>query len=199
MGVSYLTVGNFNIDNTVSADGVISLQQLGGNAVYSVIGAHIWSRDVGVTSVIPENYPQSWLDEMEKVGINLNGVQRAAPPVDLEEWFFYHPDGSRIDHIYAPHHLFVEYKNRRTPLQAKEIVGVLETVRNFPQQGGVSFGEFRRINPLGPEHIPQGCLAIHGCHLAPNSYASHLSLAAIFPGTRRFYFLGSWRLCKPGV
>lgn len=180
MGISFLTVGNFNIDNTVSADGKLSLRKLGGNAVYSAIGAHIWSGDVGVLSVIPENFPQKYLDELQRAGIDLSGIRKVGPPVDLEEWFFYQPDGSRKDHIYAPPHLFSHLKNREDCLSEDEVQQLYQTVVQYPQHDGVSFGEFRRLNPIETTDIPQCWRAILGCHIAPNSYAIHKALSHSF-------------------
>jgi ribokinase len=181
MGVSFLTVGNFNIDNTVSADGSLSLRKLGGNAVYSAIGAHIWSGDVGIVSVIPENFSQKWLDELQKAGIDLSGIRKAPPPVDLEEWFFYRPDGSRIDHIYAPYQLFHQFRNRKDVLSKDEVEQIYQLVSTYPQnEGGISFGEFRRLNPIHPTDIPQSWKAIHACHIAPNSFAIHKALSLAF-------------------
>lgn len=193
MGISFLTIGNFNIDNTVSADGVLLLKKLGGNAIYSAIGAHIWSRDVGVFSVIPENFPQQWLDELQKAGIDLSGIRKSSPPVDLEEWFFYQPDGSRKDHIYAPSHLFTKFKQHKDHLNHEEVQQLYEVVTEYPQDNGVSFGKFRQINPIQPDHIPSNFLAIHGCHIAPNSYSIHKAL------TQTFKELGIFVTLDPGT
>lgn len=193
MGISFLTVGNFNIDNTVSSDGVLSLSKLGGNAVYSAIGAHIWSGDVGILSVIPENFPQEWLDELERAGIDVSGIRKAPPPVDLEEWFFYQPDGSRRDHIYAPSHLFAHYQDREDRLHPTEVEQMYCMVANYPQENGISFGEFRRRNPIQVADIPQAWRAIHGCHIAPNSFAIHKVLS------RAFKDLGIFVSLDPGV
>lgn len=189
MGISFLTIGNFNIDNTVSADGVLLLKKLGGNAIYSAIGAHIWSGDVGVVSVIPENFPQQWLDELLKAGINLSGVRKTPPPVDLEEWFFYQPDGSRKDHIYAPSYLYSKFKNRKDRLSSEEVQQLYQIVNDYPQDTGLSFGKFRQLNPITPDDIPQSCRAIHGCHIAPNSYSIHKALTESLKGLGVFVTL----------
>ena len=193
MGVSFLTVGNFNIDNTVSADGLLSLRKLGGNAVYSAIGAHVWSGDVGILSVIPTNFPQKWLDELQNAGIDLSGIRQAPPPVELEEWFFYQPDGSRIrSHLCAIPSVF-QFKNRKDGLSEDEIQKIYQMVSTYPQDKGISFGEFRRINPIYPADIPQRWKAIHGCHIAPNSYAIHKALSHAFKE------LGVFVSLDPGV
>jgi hypothetical protein len=179
-GVSFVTIGNYNIDNVVSADGEVSLGQVGGNALYSAIGAHIWSNAIGIISVIPVNYPEIWLHELQRAGIDLSGTCRAEPPVDLEEWFFYQPDGSRIDHIYAPHNKLFNRTGQPIRLSPQEITELLTAIRNYPDDHGVSFGKFRQLNPILPEHIPNQYWSIHGCHLAPNCYESHLALARAF-------------------
>ena len=180
MGVSFVTIGNFNIDNVISADGRVRLGQIGGNAVYSAIGTHIWSKDVGIFSLIPSNYPQDWLVELARAGIDVNGVCRVDPPVDLEEWFFYRPDGSRIDHIYAPYRNFLYLNEQTKNLPQNEVQDLLTIVQNFPSADKISFGKFREINPLSIDAIPEDYWTIHGCHLAPNSFETHLELARAF-------------------
>lgn len=184
MGVSFVTVGNFNIDNVVTADGMITLQNIGGNVVYAAIGAHIWSSSVGILSVIPDNYPAAWLDELERAGIDLSGVRTAAPSVDLEEWFFYRPDGSRLDHIYAPSTaqmlapMGVSHSGQfLTPDQVNSLA---EWVKNYPINTGISFSQFRALNPLKPEYISDIYWPILGCHIAPNPYAEQMALAKAF-------------------
>lgn len=184
MGANFVTVGNFNIDNVVTADGVATLQNIGGNAVFSAIGAHIWSSNVGLLSVIPENYPVGWLDELERAGIDLHGVRMATPPVDREEWFFYQSDGSRVDHIYAPSLAQIlapfglEYSGQS--LAPEQVVRLMAWVENYPVEAGVSFGQFRELNPLQPEFIPDLYWPILGCHIAPNRYEVQLAMAKAF-------------------
>ena len=180
MGVSYITIGNFNIDNVVSANGTVRLGQIGGNAVYSAIGTHIWSKDVGVYSLIPSNYPESQLEELAAAGIDVQGVLRVAPNVELEEWFFYQPDGSRIDHIYAPYREFLYLNDLNRDLQKDEVDHLVDAVQDFPPDNKTSFGKFRQLNPLCLERIPEAYWTIHGCHLAPNRYETQLSFARAF-------------------
>lgn len=184
MGVSFVTVGNFNIDNVVTADGRLRLGNIGGNAIFSAIGAHIWSSSVGILSVIPKNYPASWLDELNRAGIDLEGVVRASLAVDLEEWFFYKSDGSRVDHIYAPSSrdalASIGLTSLDKPLAPDQVSRLLEWVRSYPAHSGISFNQFREQNPLQPELIPGVYWPILGCHIAPNRYSIQLAMAKAF-------------------
>ncbi len=180
MGISFLTIGNFNIDNIISADGKVKLGQIGGNAVYSAIGIHIWSKDIGIFSLIPTNYPEEWLVELSRSGIDVQGVFSREPPVDLEEWFFYNYDGSRIDHIYAPFREFLYLKEHQEKLDKEEINKLLNIIQNYPKNNKVTFSEFRQINPLTTDDIPDEYWTVHACHLAPNSFETQLSFARAF-------------------
>jgi len=180
MGVSFVTIGNFNIDNVISSDGRVKLGQIGGNAVYSAIGTHIWANDVGIYSLIPTNYPENWLGELANAGIDMNGVCKIDPPVDLEEWFFYQPDGSRIDRIYAPFRNYLYLKEKANNLQPNEVQDLLKSIQNFHPDDKISFGKFRKINPLSIDTIPEAYWTIQACHLAPNSFETHLALARAF-------------------
>jgi ribokinase len=171
-----ITVGNFNIDNVVSADGRVTRQQVGGNAIYAALGAHFWSPQVGIVSVIPQNYPTVWLDELTRVGFDLSGIRRAGPAVTRQEWFFYQPDGSRIDHLYAPTsgEPPTQSETRLTPA---EVTRLQDWVATFAPETGVSFRQFRELNPLLGEDIRRLNAPIAAGHIAPNPSVMQLSLA----------------------
>lgn len=89
-------------DCVVASDGTVSIDRMGGNAVYAAVGARHWCNSVGVVACVPQNYPAAWLDALENAGISCAGVERHPERVAEPEWFFYAPDGSRLDHVHAP-------------------------------------------------------------------------------------------------
>ena len=176
MGKAFITIGNFSIDNIVTADGRVKLRKIGGNAVFSAIGARYWSQDVGIATTIPENYPKNWLKELAAGGIDLSGVRCVPPAVELEEWFFYRPDGSRKDRLFARYDDYAYLADRQTPLSKGHVEQMISDMQNHKMQG-VSLADFRSQNPLSPEVIPDTYRPIRACHLAPNRFDIHRSLA----------------------
>jgi len=92
--VRYLTVGGLTIDDIVGADGVVHRAVPGGNALYSALGAALWSRDVGILSFAGADYPCDVLRRLRAYGIDISQiVQLDRPSIHL--WILYETDGHR--------------------------------------------------------------------------------------------------------
>lgn len=87
--------GSLTIDNVVRADGEIMPAYFGGNAVYSVLGARLWSQRVGVVSLYGEGYPVACFDLLQSLGIDTGGIRRVEGPHRMNVAFAYKADGSR--------------------------------------------------------------------------------------------------------
>ena len=95
----FLAVGNCTLDDVVTPDGQISPRQLGGNAVYAVVGMRLWGVDVSLVSVVGSDYSREWLERLADAGIDISAVARIEEPHLLRSRAFYFPDGSRTDRI----------------------------------------------------------------------------------------------------
>lgn len=95
----FLAVGNCTLDDVVTPDGRISPRQLGGNAVYAAAGMRLWGVDVSLVSVVGEDYPSTWIDQLAAAGIDVSAITRISEPHLLRSRAFYFPDGSRTDRI----------------------------------------------------------------------------------------------------
>src|SRR5258707_6050931 len=88
--VDYAIVGGLRDDYFITPDGVAHLHQLGGNALYAAVAAHVWARQpaqppakaVGLISRVGANFPREWLGEIARPGIDVGGV--VVPPEPLE-------------------------------------------------------------------------------------------------------------------
>jgi sugar/nucleoside kinase (ribokinase family) len=92
--INYFTIGGVTIDDTVSQDGQLIYAAAGGNALYSAIGARLWSEGVGIASCIGTDYPEKYLKAMMDGGLDLSGIRRTDGP-SLHLWILYEQDGSR--------------------------------------------------------------------------------------------------------
>lgn len=72
--IKYVTVGNLTIDEILLPQGRYRNRQCGGNCLYAAAGAHIWSSDVGIASLVGFDYPAKWLEIIEKAGIDISGI-----------------------------------------------------------------------------------------------------------------------------
>ncbi len=60
----------------------------GGNALYAAVGLAIWEPDPppGVVARVGEDYPQEWLDEFARRGLDVRGVRVLPDAVDLRSF-----------------------------------------------------------------------------------------------------------------
>jgi ribokinase len=96
------TVGNLQTDNVVAANGAVGVSVAGGNGGYSAVGTRLWAKTCVLAAHAPENFPVQWLRELERSGIETRGVKLISGfnPIS-SEWFFYQPDGTRRDLVFA--------------------------------------------------------------------------------------------------
>ena len=96
-GPDLAVLGNLILDDVVLADGTTRMAQPGGAAIYAALGARLWQVDVGIVSVVGEDYPSEVLETLTERGIELAGVRRVAGPT-LRTWLLYEGRRRRIVH-----------------------------------------------------------------------------------------------------
>lgn len=89
-----LTVGEITLDDIVVEDQGVHWKQAGGGALYSAIGASLWSES-GICSTVGHDYPQNLLDEIETYGINTAAINRTSECGSLGLWLLYENSGER--------------------------------------------------------------------------------------------------------
>jgi hypothetical protein len=52
-----IVVGNLTIDDVVLPDGTVHMESIGGNTLYSALGARLWQPDVGIVTRRGEDFP----------------------------------------------------------------------------------------------------------------------------------------------
>jgi len=102
-----VVVGSFGLD-TLETPFEKAERVLGGSAPYFALAAKLYT-DVGVVAVIGDDYPEQHIDLLEKKGINLDGLQRAAG----ESFFWhgkYHYDMNSRDTLETKLGVFAEFQ-----------------------------------------------------------------------------------------
>ncbi len=95
MMLEYFTIGGITLDDTVLPDGKVQFGAPGGNAVYSAIGARVWSgQAVGIVGRVDGQYPQQNLDSLAQGGLDTRGIRRIDSP-GLHVWILYERSGHR--------------------------------------------------------------------------------------------------------
>lgn len=89
-----VVVGNLTIDDVVLADGRTSMGSLGGNAIYSVLAARMWTAAPGLVTRRGEDFPVDHLRALADLGVDVDGVVPVEGPT-VRNWVLYADDGSR--------------------------------------------------------------------------------------------------------
>lgn len=90
-----LSIGELTLDDVVVEGVGVDWQQAGGGALYSAVGALVWSADVAVSSVVGNDYPDVLLEELDEAGLDLRGVLRSPDTESIGLWLLYEADGTR--------------------------------------------------------------------------------------------------------
>jgi ribokinase len=165
MTPEYLTSGGLRIDFVITADGQVHLREMGGNAIYSAVGARVWAADVGILSRIGANYPHEWLQRLENAGIRTEGILRVPGWQDMRTFYAYRDMDRREDTDPAGH--FAEL-GLSLP---QDLVGYVDSTP------GQASEQYIAVSPR-PEDIPLSFGSVKAAHLAPLELQAHRSLSA---------------------
>jgi sugar/nucleoside kinase (ribokinase family) len=165
VALRYFTSGGLRMDYLISADGQVHLREMGGNAVYSAVGARIWSKDVGILSRVGENYPAAWLDKLEQAGICTEGIRRVPGWQDMRTFFAYVSLEERDDTEPERH-----FARLGLPLP-EDLLGYVHSTPGQDSQ------DFIAVSPR-PEDMPDAYAGVRAAHLSPLELASHRALSA---------------------
>lgn len=177
----FVTCGGINIDNIVTANRKLFLNQVGGNAIYSAISSSLWSDHVRVVGNIPSNFPLDWLEPLTEANIDVGSVVKKPCSVDVYEWFIYSDDGSRMDRLFLPPNHAISWlgdKMEGEILELHEHEALLAMVEPSDKASGETFASFRQRYPISVSQLTFSMDSVQGCHLAPSALEVHEELVS---------------------
>lgn len=159
-----VTTGGLRVDYLITRDGYAKNGIMGGNALFSAVGASIWSDSVGLWSRIGDNFPRQWLTHMRESGIDTKGIVSVAGNQEHRTFYAYTPDGRRQDTNPETH-----YARINEPLPD----GLDGYVDSTPAQG-----QLDETDPLSvqAQDWPEQYRNVKAVHLAPMPIRCHLDL-----------------------
>jgi glucosamine--fructose-6-phosphate aminotransferase (isomerizing) len=89
-----IVVGNLTLDDVVLDDGTTHMGVVGGNSLYSALGARLWQPDVGLVTRRGEDFPPAHLARLSELGLDLDGVVDIPGPT-VRNWVIYEASGER--------------------------------------------------------------------------------------------------------
>jgi ribokinase len=91
----YAIIGTLTLDSVIAADGRSFVGKCGGNALWSAVGARLWSRSIGIVARAGTDYPEQMFGQLTQAGIDISGVSRTGDPHRLRVAYRHLPDGRR--------------------------------------------------------------------------------------------------------
>lgn len=141
-----LTIGELTLDDVVVEDIGTSWKQAGGGALYSAVGALVWSARVGVSAVVGADYPDRLLEQVAATGLATADVLRSPVTASIGLWLLYEVDGTRRQVEKARGGTFEAVDRLRPATTAPDLVGV----HVAPQS---SHGQLRALRQLGGRDV----------------------------------------------
>jgi sugar/nucleoside kinase (ribokinase family)/fructoselysine-6-P-deglycase FrlB-like protein len=89
-----IVVGNLTIDDVVLPDGTTQMASLGGNSIYTALGARLWQPEVGLVTRRGEDFPRDFSEILRQHGVATEGIVDIAGPT-VRNWVVYEQDGQR--------------------------------------------------------------------------------------------------------
>ncbi len=89
-----IVVGNLTIDDVVLPDGTTQMASLGGNSIYTALGARLWQPEVGLVTRRGEDFPRDFTEVLRQRGVATEGIVDIAGPT-VRNWVVYEQDGQR--------------------------------------------------------------------------------------------------------
>ena len=160
----YLFLGGIREDYCITHANRAISGALGGNAIYSAVGARIWSDSVGILGRIGSNFDRAKLERIEQAGVDTSIVCALAEPLSTITFYAYLSPEERVDVNPALHYSRI---NKPIPKELLEYRSSTE-----------GQGNRESFTPLTirPTDIPQSLNGVQGLHLAPADYLSHVTI-----------------------
>lgn len=89
-----IIVGNLTIDDVVLPDGTTRMASVGGNCLYSALGARLWQAQVGIVTRRGEDFPHDFPALLRGLGVATAGIVDIPGPT-VRNWVIYESNGER--------------------------------------------------------------------------------------------------------
>jgi sugar/nucleoside kinase (ribokinase family) len=146
-----VAIGNLTLDDIVLCDTAeLCLASIGGNALFSAIGAKIWDAGPLIVSRIGNSFPNEFKRQVKALGIDTALVPVACE--DIRNWALYEPGGARqfVNHITSGSHYDMSITAAELPQECWDVDGihvapmptdiqydVLQSIHQFKNKGTV--------------------------------------------------------------
>jgi sugar/nucleoside kinase (ribokinase family) len=161
-------IGGVREDYCITHEGKTYLGVIGGNAVYSAVGGRLWSSPVRIVSRVGANYPEEWLADLHKHGIDVSGVKVLPQAFDTRTFYAYTSPNERTDTNPTFHFQKLGYPMPKELLDYRTSTEGQEDREAYP--------------PLAVrgEDVQQIAKRTLAAHFAPGDFLTHLCVPRVF-------------------
>ncbi len=85
----YIIFGRLSRDFILTPDDRAYLDKPGGSLLYAAAGAGVWESGIGLVGRVGEDYPQDWIEQAGRAGLDTRGIRFLADPLDLRAFYAY--------------------------------------------------------------------------------------------------------------
>jgi sugar/nucleoside kinase (ribokinase family) len=163
----FIVAGRLQRNYVITPQGKALLDVPGGNLLHAAAGLAVWESGVGLIGRVGEDYPQDWLAEIAKRGIDTRGINILPEAVDLRSFMAY-PDS---DHVSMDNP--VSHFARLGMAYPKTLLGYT------PPSPQIDSRTRPTILTIRQNNIPGDYLDATAAHLCPLDFLSHTLLPSI--------------------
>jgi sugar/nucleoside kinase (ribokinase family) len=165
----FLVAGQLTRNYVVLPDGTVKLDVPGGNALFAAVGLSVWEPDppVGLVARVGEDFPQEWLENFQRHGLDIRGVHVLPEAVDVRAFLAYQDRNTRLDE--DPVSLFA----RLGLAYPKALLGYRNPASTLDSRTRLL------PNSLRQGDIPPDFMDASAAHLCSLDYLTHSVLPAI--------------------
>jgi sugar/nucleoside kinase (ribokinase family) len=163
-----IIIGKLNRETIINRNNEISIDQPGGNLLYTANGFVFSGKKAGLVSRISSDIPDDWIDELQKPEIDISGISKIPDNFDSRSYFMINSDNEIIEE--NPQKYF---SDNNLPLP-KSLLGYQPSpliVDNRKQGTGFT---------VRPENIPAEYLNSRFLALCPVDFVTHNMIPAFF-------------------
>ncbi len=164
----FILAGRLNRDYFITAEGKAVLDTLGGNLPYAAVGFKLWepAPPPGLLARVGEDYPQQWIDDLERHGFDTRGIHILPEAIDVRNFYVYTDKATRVTGDPIPH-----FSRLGLPFP-KSLLGYKDTSNSLDSR--------TRLSPLSlrQEDIPEAYKEANAAHLCPLDYLTHSLMPA---------------------
>jgi sugar/nucleoside kinase (ribokinase family) len=164
-----MLAGQLTREYVILPSGQALLDVPGGSVLYSAVGLSIWEPDPlpGIVARVGEDYPQEWIEQFARRGLDTRGVHVLPQAVDLRSFIAYPNPGSRAFEDPVAHFARAGLAFPKALLGYRNPVSALDSRT--------------RLTPvsLRQADIPPDFLDASAAHLCPLDYLTHSLLPAV--------------------